>query len=285
MKGGPVIVLGAARSGTKLLRGVLAAHPDLGAVPYDINYVWTMGQHRLGHDALDPANLAPDTRDFIRRFVGRFAADAEGRRVVEKTVSNTLRVPFVAAVFPEALFVEIVRDGRDVAASAREQWTARSPGGAAMRKLRTFPLRHAWRYGLDYLGGYLRRLGPGAARVSCWGPRYPGIQADLRERSLLEVCALQWARCVTAGSRGLADVAPARVHRLRYEDLVADPETGIAMVMDFLELRFTDEVRQACRTGVVRRNVGKWRSQLDVREAHLVQETIGSVLAEFGYGS
>jgi hypothetical protein len=37
--------------------------------------------------------------------------------VVEKSPRNALRIPFLRAVFPEARFVVIVRDGRDVACS------------------------------------------------------------------------------------------------------------------------------------------------------------------------
>src|SRR4051812_20775701 len=39
----PVIVIGAARSGTKLLRDSLATHADVARVPYDVNYVWRFG--------------------------------------------------------------------------------------------------------------------------------------------------------------------------------------------------------------------------------------------------
>ena len=38
-----VIVLGAARSGTKMLRDAIAANNGGFKVPYDINYVWRQG--------------------------------------------------------------------------------------------------------------------------------------------------------------------------------------------------------------------------------------------------
>lgn len=40
-----------------------------------------------------------------------------GRMLVEKSPKNTLRIPFLKAIFPEAKIIHIVRDGRDVACS------------------------------------------------------------------------------------------------------------------------------------------------------------------------
>ena len=86
---------------------------------WDINYVWTMGNYGLGHDELKPSDLKPEIREFVREFLGKFNTGILGDRIVEKTVSNTLRVPFVDTVFPHAQFVVITRDGRDVAGSVR----------------------------------------------------------------------------------------------------------------------------------------------------------------------
>ena len=51
-----VIIIGAARSGTKYLRDVLATAPNAARVPYDINYIWRYGSESHPDDAL-PASL------------------------------------------------------------------------------------------------------------------------------------------------------------------------------------------------------------------------------------
>ena len=82
------------------------------------------------------ANLGLD--DFVSKkisFIEKFNTGGPRDRVVEKSVSNTLRVRFVDAVFPDAQYVVIVRDGRDVAASARAQWSTRSSGNSPARAL------------------------------------------------------------------------------------------------------------------------------------------------------
>jgi hypothetical protein len=118
-----IIIIGAARSGTKILRDVLAEASGMGCVPYDIGFVWRYGNQQVPHDVLDPATVTPRIQRFVRRYVDRYARSG-GDVVIEKTVGNTLRVPFVHAVMPDAAFVHLVRDGMDVVESARRQWSA-----------------------------------------------------------------------------------------------------------------------------------------------------------------
>ena len=54
-----IIIIGAARSGTKILRDVLAEASGVGCVPYDIGFVWRYGNQRVPHDVLDPATVTP----------------------------------------------------------------------------------------------------------------------------------------------------------------------------------------------------------------------------------
>ena len=49
----PIILIGAARSGTKFLRDVLASAVGVKSVPYDVNYIWRHGSPNYGHDVLD----------------------------------------------------------------------------------------------------------------------------------------------------------------------------------------------------------------------------------------
>src|SRR2546430_7511188 len=55
----PVIVIGAARSGTKLLRDCLGTADEFAVVPYDINYLWRLGNEQFPNDELTPEQLTP----------------------------------------------------------------------------------------------------------------------------------------------------------------------------------------------------------------------------------
>ena len=47
MNASPIIIIGAARSGTKIMRSVISADENVRAVSYDVNYVWRFGNEGL----------------------------------------------------------------------------------------------------------------------------------------------------------------------------------------------------------------------------------------------
>ena len=124
----PIVIIGAGRSGTNMLRDVLTRFAGVVTWPCDeINYIWRHGNRAHPDDEFVPTMATPGVRRFVR---GRFAAMASAapvvdrgtpseasRFLVEKTCANSLRVSFVDAIVPEALYLYLVRDGRDVTLS------------------------------------------------------------------------------------------------------------------------------------------------------------------------
>ena len=205
------------------MRDVLAAAADVGAVPYDVNFVWKHGHGSVPHDVLDPASLTARHRRFVTQYLDRYAAGSPPV-VLEKTVGNTLRVPYLAAMFPDASFVHLVRDGVDVIESTRRQWQEPTDRGYLVEKGRHFPLRLLPTYGVSFARAQLRGRASGdeASSVRSWGVRYPGIDADVRTEPLLTVCARQWRESVCRAAAALEAVS-APVVQVRYEDLVVAP--------------------------------------------------------------
>lgn len=276
----PVVLVGAARSGTKIFRDALARQDHVTRVPYDINYVWRLGNDRLEHDELTREMLGPRVSDRIRERLAQFAGDAPV--LLEKTVSNCLRVPFVAAVVPEARFIHLVRDGRDVIESVRRQWLGRPDFRYIVEKLKSFPLAEASRYGRSYGVATAKRLVQRSRAQVTWGPRYAGIDQDLAEISLLEVCARQWARCVEAAIAGLADVPYDRVLIVRYEDFVIDPDTQLTRAAEL----FGTHYRPGRIDGMVcADNVGKGLESLADDEIGAVLPVLEPALVALGYAS
>lgn len=117
----PVVIVGAARSGTKMLRDAMAS--AVNRVPYDINFIWRMGNETAPNDALTMTEVGSAKAGAIRRYLRR--QQGEAPFLVEKTVANALRPTFVSALLPEAQFVVVVRDPVDVVESAMRQWQAK----------------------------------------------------------------------------------------------------------------------------------------------------------------
>ncbi len=282
----PIVILGAARSGTKILRSAISAHPLVAEVPHDINQVWKYGNYSLPHDEIDPGLLTPKIERFVRGYLAGFLSGTRVRRVVEKTVSNTLRLPFVMRVLPDCQVVHLLRDGRDVAASARKQWQAPTEWKRLWKKALTSPKRGFLTYGWDQyfrsrFSGWGRRPRP----VPVWGPRFQGVEDALLRHSILEVCALQWLRSVELARESLEEIPRDQWIDVRYEDFVTHPAKTLAGIMDFLELGMTAETSEFAHKRISPSTVGKWRSDITNEELPGVLRLIAARLDREGYDS
>ncbi len=276
-----IILIGAARSGTKFLRSLLGADAKVGEVPYDVNYIWRYGNEAYPDDAL-PASLATSrVKAYIRRLLPKQGGiGAAGSILVEKTVSNTLRVPFVREIFPEARFIHLIRDGRDVTESAMRMWQKPPNWHYLLQKARRFPVSN---YG--YAVWYLWNVVSGAARsgrgVRVWGPRYPGMDADLAEISLIEVCARQWAMSIEYAARDLASLPAEQVMTVHYETLMVN-EAVVADVARFAGVSAPASVLSSYRKTVRHDTGGGW-SRLTEAERRKAEGIVNNQLLKLGY--
>ena len=280
----PIIILGAARSGTKYLRDILASAPNAAKVPYDINYIWRYRNGDHPDDALPAANASRKLAKFVNAQVHRLSGTdaADDAVVFEKTVGNTLRVPFVDAVFPEAKFIHLVRDGRAVTESAMRQWTEPLDKGRLFEKLKGVPLQNlgyvAW-FGTNFIKGKLSGRGGGHV----WGPRYPGIAGDIENnRDLVEICAEQWRASVDLARKGLERVAPERQITLRYDALVSGTD-ALREVAEFCGLHDVDAICQRHLKRVDTRTDDKWKERLSAAQKTAMNAVLDPMLRELGF--
>lgn len=277
----PILILGAARSGTKLLRDSLAAVLGCGRVPYDVGYVWRYGNESAPDDCLPASAARPRTRRLVHSFLGRYADD-QGR-LVEKSVGNTLRVAYVDALVPGARYVHLVRDGVDVAESARRQWSETPDLRYLLGKARHFPLRLVPTYGVKFLADQTWRRRSHGGHAASWGPRYPGIDRDLATHSLLEVCGRQWRECVESARTGLVTLGEASVVEVRFEELATRPAATLRRVVRSLGETVDERAISEASAAVHRTTLGRGRSRLSDAELSLLDDEIGDLLGELGY--
>lgn len=125
-----VIILGTNRSGTTWLNHLLLAHREICGVEYETSLFWSLSnlwRTSLQWDddlrsRLTPADLARCTRRFCDDLLtsAQAASDRpDARLFLEKTPGTALLLPWVKLVYPDAWFIRITRDGRDVARSMR----------------------------------------------------------------------------------------------------------------------------------------------------------------------
>ncbi len=271
-----IIILGAARSGTKFLREILGAASDTTFIPDGINSVWRMGNENHPDDALDANTLTGDSIAKIKQSIASLTNE-DARFMVEKTCANTLRVRYVARVFPNARFVHIVRDGRAVVESAIRQWTApgKSPG-YYLRKFSRLPAKAK----LSTLTTIAQRT-VSKDQPATWGPVYPGMASDCETEGIPVVAARQWRECVRRCTTGLAGLPQGQVFTTSYEKFISDPGE-VRAILSFTgqsEGNALAEFQQRARPELA----SEWKSVIDPAVAETVVAEAGDVLREWGY--
>ncbi len=269
----PFFIVGAMRSGTTLLRLMLAAHtrlvipPESHFIPYVYHEERRLGglsrvrpqvvEWLIAHPRLSDFHLEPEffrgivgalepfqTRTIVETILGEFARRHGKERWGEKTPWYRAVVPELAELLPEAKFIHILRDGRDTALSAR--------------------------------------------RSSFGPPTWAGA-------------AYLWRDSVRDAWNGLARISKSRTFELRYEDLLLAPEKTLRSVCDFLlekyEPQMLDFSRQAgdlvpawesawhtkLAGHLDPNNAGKWKRELTVAEVLLFQNVASPELLRAGY--
>jgi len=282
----PIIIIGAARSGTNMLRDIMCAQPGYATWPCDeINYIWRYGNTRYPYDEFSPDMASPVVKKYIRkqfRWVERKYGVAH---VVEKTCANSLRVDYVKEIFPHALFINIIRDGRDAASSALKRWKAPLDIPYLLKKARFVPFKDLFYYAGRYVGTHIHRLLFSSDKsLSIWGPKFAGFEKLVQDLSLLEVCAVQWLKSVELSTAALsAHPQPGNRLCVKYEDFVSAPATKMKEIYEYFNLSFDEAVLEESCRNVRTASVGKYKQDLDAGQQETLENLLQHKLKELGY--
>ncbi|MBW4618430.1 MAG: sulfotransferase [Cyanosarcina radialis HA8281-LM2] len=137
-----LFILGVPRSGTTLLRTILDSHPHLAVGPecpwiggnygkvasFRVLY-YSLVNDRQGpvcnFEGVSEADVSRAIGQAISSILNSYAAAKGKKRWLEKTPNHMTEIPFLNQLFPQAKYIHIIRDGRDVACSLfkqRENW-------------------------------------------------------------------------------------------------------------------------------------------------------------------
>ena len=117
--------------------------------------------------------------------------------------------------------------------------------------------------------------------TSWWGPKLDDSRRLMERHTLDELCAIQWQRCADAALDSLQVIDEARVHRVVYEEFVAEPLAQLESLLDFVAPGTPADPRWV--TGVSRGSVGKGRSALGAAKVENLEQLVGPTLARLGY--
>ncbi len=293
----PLIVLGAPRSGTTMVFQALSTHPDLWSLYRESQSILndcfpvTMvpgASAVVGH--ADAGTVEMLRRRFFTevgnaeaslRVLGRgvplLARSRAARllsgigrtrktppiRIVEKTPDNCFRIPLLLEVFPDALFVQVVRDPRGSIASIYRGWVDEP-------RFRRFPLPAGYT-----IEGY-------QGTHWCFGLA-PGWE-DLDGATLMEVCAFQWRLYNEFCFRNLPG-EPSRVFEVRYEEAAERPGRVLEDLAHWADLDPSPLRRFSEKLPVVntwsRPRSDKWRTLEE--EIEVVLPSVSAECERLGY--
>lgn len=250
----PMFIIGSPRSGTTLLRMILDSHPRLscGEETHFLRELEPItGRHwRM----LEPYGFPREYwLERVRGLYTGFQADYLVRRGkarwAEKDPTYTLLLPYLGELFPDALYIHLVRDGHDVVASYRDRWGYQSAARVA---------RGEWKRYVSLARAL--RDGPAASRYH--ELRYEDLVADPEAtlRPLFEFLGEAWDPAV-----------------LRFDEQEHDASDRYQ--------RFTAERRAAGgeSSAIYRSRVGAGGDKLDPLLRRLLRTTSGALLRDLGY--
>jgi len=243
----PVFIIGAGRSGTNILRNVLTSFSDMNTWPCDeLDLVFRHGNRGVEDDRFIEKHANKISKKYIQSFFNDFQQKNTNATIVEKTCANSLRVPYLKSLFPQAKFIFIIRNGFDVTKSAKLRWTSAFDLSYTLKKLKFVPKSDIPFYFFKFLKNRISQFGSSEKRLSKWGPVYPGMFNDLKDKNLDEVCALQWKNCVQFAHNDLLKLPKESVFYLSYENLVTNPEPILDDIKIFLNKTWDrNEIKQA----------------------------------------
>lgn len=275
----PILVVGAPRSGTTWLGNRLGRHPEV-AYWEEPRPIWSTGHAWRGDDALAAADLSPAIARRIDDRFARFLVESGRRRFCEKTPSNCLRLRFIAALYPDARVIHLVRDGRSVVASLLGMLERPPDSGRIAARWRETP----WRdlpalvplFCRDVIGRRLR------GSKSHWGPRPPGWR-EWRDLPPATRLARQWRVLVETARRDLEAFPADQRLTVRLEDLAAAPGTWLDRILATAGLPADPAWLEEAAGSVRPASSGDGRGRPDPETARAVEAEAGRLLTELGY--
>ena len=252
----PLFIVSSPRSGSTLMFETLARSPDLYTVGGESHQIiesipaFRPAAHDWHSNRLDANDATPDLARALRAGFLAQLRDRDGRkpvgpvRMLEKTPKNSLRVPFLQEVFPDAVFVYLYRDPRETVSSMLDAWRS--------GRFRMY----------DDLPGWTGT--PWSLLL------VPGWQ-DLIGAPLGEVVTTQWATATSWLLDDLEALDPDRWCVTSYDRLVGDPQAEMERLAAFAGVRWDvalDPDLPLARHTLDSPHPDKWMRNADELEPH-----------------
>jgi hypothetical protein len=201
---------------------------------------------------LGAADVTPWLERRVRRFFERRMA-AQHRRFFLHHLTGWPRAGLFQAVFPDARFIHVIRDGRAVASSWLQMPWWSGHGGPSNWSLGPLPERYA-------------------------------LEWERSGSSYVVLAGLAWKLLMDAFDAAHASIPPEQWLDVRYEDVLEEPRKQVTRMLDFLGLEWTP--RFDAGFGRYRFEHGRsaaFRRDLDAANLALLERSLAGRLLAYDY--
>lgn len=244
----PIFMIGCPRSGTTLCARLYGTHPNVvnwseaGLIWDPARYYDPQADHFWGSDDVNQkeAKRLHATFEHHRQMSGK-------ERFFNKHPRNSVRIDFLQAVFPDAIFIHVIRDGRAVVNSI-------------LNKIEQEPTRHNIPFGRF-----------------CKPPEWRSL---LREDPV-EQAALQWREILSyilSKKEALGD----RYFEVSYEAVCANPRERFKEMFAFAGLSASESDLAGVPAELESKNF-KFREAFNTSQLATIESVQEKLLTELGY--
>jgi hypothetical protein len=298
-----VFIVGSPRSGTTILGEILDCHSRISQW-YEPYFVWDHHFRNHPHDQRSEQDATPRVVKQVRSDFIRYLKKSGAALLVDKSPRNSLKIPFIKKIFPEAQFIHILRDGRDVTLSIHKEWLRRMGIVNDPLRRRHFNYRKAHEVIRSWLArqpfltdrirafwfethGHIIDKSKHLNRIRWngavgWGPRFKNWEHVFNEQAILEFNAHQWLKCVEAIHHTWDSIPPEKRLEIRYEDMVEGGSGVISKIVEFLGFEATDDFLAS--TPLLKKgNYNKWKKEFSKGQIDTIESILNPMLKTLHY--
>ena len=199
---------------------------------------------------LIPADLTVNSKRNVQNAMSKLTTDKKNRLLTK--ITGWSRLGFMSEIFPDAKFIQVIRDGRAVANS------------------------------LINMGWWLGWTGPENWR---WGPLSAGHSEEWYKynQSFVVLAAIQWKILMDATENAKKYVDKSNLLVIKYEQLCSDPIKLFKEIVNFSELEWTNEFEEELNTFKLNNTNYKWERQFNNIQKQELNEVLKEHLSRYEY--
>ncbi len=282
----PIFITGLGRSGTTLIHTMLSTHPQVTWLsllcgkfpgrPYlnrwlmsliDVPILNIYLKHRFlplenyafwdfyfagfSHPSRDlvASDVSVRASRSLRKVASELLTLKRNRLLIK--ITGLPRISFLHAIFPDAKFVHVTRDGRAVANSRLSA-----------------PFWKGWQ-GLNIWGGQM--------------PEHYRQEWEQHRRSFVALAGIEWKTHMDQLEAVKREFQNIDICQVRYECFCANPIGELKRIADHCELAWDPKFETATRAFYVKNENGKWKTDLTDEQRAILEEVLGPYLVKYGY--